>query len=99
MKVKAMWIFNFLSIKNKFDFIKIEGSKLQYELFEYPQLERIKSFLPDFVNLGSDEMLPGLFSGTLPYDPIGNEGEISSLCFDELSIQDIKIKIDIPLNA
>ena len=70
--------------------IKIEGSKLSYECFNYPQLEKINFLLPDFIVIGKGEPLPGLVLRYLPEDPDFNE-EIKIVNFENIYLKNVKI--------
>ena len=64
---------NYYYLEKSSKLIKIEGSKLSYECFNYPQLEKINFLLPDFIVIGKGEPLPGLVLRYLPEDPDFNE--------------------------
>ena len=73
----------------------LEGATLDYESILYPNLEKIKFLLPDYVTLGGTEQLPGLMFRYLPAN--SNEfdinQEIKTLAFDDVYLKNVEITL------
>ena len=78
--------------KNKDNYI-VDGAKLEYESFNYPQLEKINFLLPDYIIIGEGEQLPGILMRYLPKVPDFNE-EIKTVVFENVYLKNVRIEIN-----
>ena len=71
----------------------IKDANLDYEVFDFHNLENIKFLLPDYVTLSHNEQLPGLLLRYLPKVPELNE-DIKTKNFEDVYIKNVEIVIN-----
>ena len=73
----------------------LEGATLDYESILYPNLEKLKNLLPDYVTIGGGEQLPGLLLRYLPSTSkeFDINQEIQTVAFDDVYFKNVEIEL------
>ena len=78
---------------NNVNLNEVDGAKLEYECFNYPQLKKINFLLPDYIIIAEGEQLPGILMRFLPKVPDFNE-EIKTVVFENVYLKNVKIELN-----
>ncbi len=82
-----------LLMDNNVNLNEVDGAKLEYECFNYPQLKKINFLLPDYIIIAEGEQLPGILMRFLPKVPDFNE-EIKTVVFENVYLKNVKIELN-----